>query len=273
VVLLLLLLASLIELRPLRIATRWTRERVVLVSVLLVAVICHLGALTRSDPAHLKNTELALPAAVCLAAFLLPPLLGARTARLRWLGALAIVLPMLVLVPMTVRSFEPAKIPQKLWRPLTSRINPPAAKPLPDGSWAGSVAAARIGPATFRRGDCCTKKAIPMGEFARFMDRLHAVIGGRRVLVESTSRVTPPAVYFIADLRPAPFLQDYGTMVLNTDIRRDWLRYYRAHFAQTRAVVTIHPGRPITRMWAAAFPRHRTVVLPFGSQPVTVLLR
>jgi hypothetical protein len=273
VILLVLLLASLIEPRPLRIATRWTRERVVLVSLLLAAVICHLGALTRSDPSHLKNTQLALPAAICVAAFLLPPLLGARTARTRWLGALAIVVPVLALLPMVTRSFEPLKIPQKLWRPLTSRIDPPKAKPRPVGTWAGSVAAARIGPAAFRRGDCCTKHAIPMGQFARFMDRLHAVVGGRRVFVEATSRVTPPATYFVADLRPAPFEEDFGTMVLNTDIRRDWFRYYRAHLGEIRAVVTIHPRRPMVRMWTAAFPRHRLVVLPFGSQKVSVLLR
>jgi hypothetical protein len=112
-----------------------------------------------------------------------------------------------------------------------------------------------------------------MGQFARFMDRLHAVVGRRRVLVESTSHVTPPAVYFIADLRPAPILQDYETMVLNTDIRRDWLRFFHAHLGQTQAVVTIHPRRQVTRMWAAAFPRHRTLVLPFGSRKVYVFLR
>jgi hypothetical protein len=174
---------------------------------------------------------------------------------------------------MTVRSFEPAKIPEKLWRPLTSRINPPAEKPRPTGVPAGSIAASRIGPSTFRRGDCCTKNAIPMGEFARFMDRLHAVVGTRRVLVESTSHVTPPAVYFIADLRPAPFAQDYGTMVLNTRIRRDWFRYFRAHLGQIQAVVTINPNRRVGRKWAATFPRHRVVVLPFGSRKVYVLLR
>jgi len=50
------------------------------------------------------------------------------------------------------------------------------------------------------------------------MDRLHATVGGRRVLVDHVPLVTPTAVYFLADLRPAPFEQDYGTMVLNNEI-------------------------------------------------------
>jgi hypothetical protein len=268
-----LLIAALVETRPLRIATRWPVRRVVLVSALLAAVVSHLGALTRSDAPHLKNTMLALPAALCLAAFYLPGLLGAR-GRARWIGGLAIGAVVLAFLPMTVRSFEPALIPQKLWRPLTSRVNPPDPKPLPSGVPKNSIAASRIGKATFRRGPCCNSTdAVPMGQFARFLDRLHALVGSRRVFVDSSPGVVPPAVYFLADLRPATLPQDYGTMVINGDIRRQWFRYFRRHLGQIDAVVSTKPGRRGPRLWAARFPSHRTVTMPVGQKTVTVYLR
>lgn len=268
-----LLLASLLSLRPLRIATNWTPRRIVLVSAITAAVISHLGALTRSDVPHLVNTELALPAAVCLAVFDLPGLLGARSRRTRWAGGLAIAAAALAILPLVPRGLAPSLTPQKLWRPLEARLNPPAKRPLPAGIPAGSVAAARIGDATLRQPTCCTKTHVPMIRFVRFMDRLHAVVGGRRTFVDAAPIVTPPVVYFLADLRPAPFMQDYGTMVLNNEMRRPWFRFFRAHLAQMQALVTTNADRASPRIWAKAFPRHRTVVVPLEGDRVLVLLR
>jgi hypothetical protein len=92
------------------------------------------------------------------------------------------------------------------------------------------------------------------------------------VLVDSTTVLTPPAVYFLADLRPAPFLQDRGTMALNNIILDRWYRYLHAHLAQTQALVTTSLSRPAPRQWLAAYPRHRTVALPFAGVKVLVLL-
>ena len=120
-----LLLAALLTGRPLRVARQWSDRRVVLVSALVAAVVSHLGALTRSDAPHLVNTELALPAAICLAAFDLPALLGAQRARSRWLGGIAIALVTVAILPFTVDVFDPGKTPDKLARPL-HRADQPA---------------------------------------------------------------------------------------------------------------------------------------------------
>jgi hypothetical protein len=85
--------------------------------------------------------------------------------------------------------------------------------------------------------------------------------------------VTPPVSYFLADLRPAPFRQDYGTMVLNDRIRRTWLAWFRGHLDQTDAIVTTSAGRTAPRLWAAAHPHHRTVVVPWAGIRVLVMLR
>lgn len=262
-----LLLAALLSARPLRLATAWTQRRVVLVSALVAALVCHLGALTRSDPSHLVNTELSLPAAVCLAAFSLPELLGARSRRSRWIGGLAIAVAALALLPLAPRSSQPKLVALKLWRPLHARVSPPQ----PAAVAIHSGAAARVGESTLRQRRCCGKQHVPTAQLVRFLDRLHAAVGGRRVLVDSTTVLTPPAVYFLADLRPAPILQDRGTMVLDSDMRDRWYAYLRAHLAQTQAIVTTSLDRPAPRSWVAFHPRHRTVALHFAGVRVLVL--
>jgi hypothetical protein len=267
-----LLLAALMTGRPFGVATRWSRRRVVLVSALVAAVVCHLGALTRSDVPHLVNTELALPAALCLAAFYLPALLGARSRGAQWIGGLGIALVVLAILPLAPRTSQPKLVAEKLWRPLHARVSPPVPRARPAGIPAGSLAARRIGDSTLRATRCCTKKHLPMRRLVRFMDGLHAAVGGRRVFVDGTTVLTPPAVYFLADLRPAPILQDRGTMVLNTDMDPRWYRYFDAHLSQTEALVTTGLSRRAPRRWLAAHPRHRTVALEFAGVKVLVLV-
>jgi hypothetical protein len=275
VLLAVLLFAALLAGRPLRVATAWSDRRVVLVSALTAAVVCHLGSLTRADGGHLRNTELALPAAICLAAFHLPGLLGARSRAGRWIGGAAIAAAALALLPLSPYPGVPRRVAEDLWRPAMARLSPPAPRPLPAGIPRHSIAAARIGPAAIRRNRCCAHPPrVAMGTFVRFLDRLHAVVGPRRVFVESTRGLSPPASYFLADLRPAPIRQEYGTMVLNTDIRKLWFRQFRDRLPEIGAIVTRDPSRPAPAIWLAANPRHRTVAVPFGHWgSVYVLLR
>jgi hypothetical protein len=268
-----LLIASLLTARPLRVARNWSERRVVLVSAITAAVVSHTGALTRSDAPHLVNTELALPAAVCIAAFELPALLGARDGSARWAGGLAIAAAAVAVLPFTARVLAPAKTPEKLWRPLAARIDPPAPRAIPPAIAANTLAARRIGNETLAQQRCCTKAHVPMAALVTFMNRLHAVVGQRRVFVDDTGVVTPPVSYFLADLRPAPFRQDYGTMVLNNRIRRTWLAWFRDHLADTDAIVTTSASRTVPRIWAAANPRHRVVAVPWAGLRVLVMLR
>jgi hypothetical protein len=268
-----LLVAALLAGHPLRVAREWSDRRIVLVSALIAAVVSHLGALTRSDAPHLVNTELALPAAVCIAAFDLPALLGARRARSRWVGGIAIALAAVAVLPFTQRVLDPARTPDKLARPLIARVAPPDSRPRPAAIPQGSIAAARIGNETLQQRTCCTKTHVRMADLVRYMDRLHAVVGDRRVYVDDPGLVTAPVAYFLADLRPAAFRQDYGTMVLNSDIRKVWLRDFRARAPKMQAIVTTDPHRTAPRIWAQAHPRHRTVIVPWAGFRVRVMLQ
>jgi hypothetical protein len=91
--------------------------------------------------------------------------------------------------------------------------------------------------------------------------------------VDDTGIVTPPVAHFLADLRPSPFRQDYGTMVFNSDIRKVWLRDFRTRVRGMPAIVTTDPNRTAPRIWRDANPRYRTVVVPWAGFRVRVMLR
>jgi hypothetical protein len=275
ILLLALLVAAALARGPWRVATRWSQRRVVLVSALVAAIVCHLGALTRSDLPHLKNTELALPAAICLAVFYLPELLGVASRRWRVLGGLAIAVVVLALLPLSPYSSQPKLVALKLWRPLHARISPPRQRPVSPLIDGRSLAAKRLGRHTVSARTCCTKRPIPMHELVTFMNRLHRIVGKRRVFVDTVRRksITPPAVYFLADLRPFATPEDFGTMAFNSDLRKQWFSYFRAHAGGAEALVTRDPARRAPRIWLAAVPNHRTVTLRLGKDTVSVFLR
>jgi hypothetical protein len=269
----LLLVAALFTGRPLALASRWSRARIVLVSALVAALVSHLGALTRSDVAHLKNTELALPAALCLAIFYLPGLLGRGARRWRWLGGAALAALVIALLPTWMT--DPQKVGLKLWRPVHARFAPPPPKRQRRGIPPRSPAADRLGKSILARTQCCARASIPTAELVRFMDRLHAVIGARRVFVDSvtTKTVTAPAVYFLADLRPVPTPEDYRTMAFNSQLRAEWIKYFEEHIDRVRAFVTKDRSSAIATLWLRAFPRHRTVTTHYGAHRVYVFTR
>jgi hypothetical protein len=268
-----LLLAALFTVGPFRLASRWSRPRVVLVSALVAALVSHLGALTRSDVSHLKNTELALPAALTLAIFYLPGLLGVGSRRWRWLGGAAIAVLVILLLPTWMT--KPEKIGLKIWRPVHARFDPPRDRHARAGIPPRSPAADRLGASVLAGKQCCARDSIPTVELVTFMDRLHRIVGSRRVYVDSVTAktVTPPAVYFLADLRPAPTPEDYRTMAFNSDLRAQWLKYFESHIDGVRALVARDLTSQVSAVWLRAFPRHRTVKLHYGSRTVYVLLR
>jgi hypothetical protein len=114
-----------------------------------------------------------------------------------------------------------------------------------------------------------------MVHLVRFMDRLHRVVGPRRVYVESvTSKsITPPAVYFLADLRPARNPEDFHTMAFNSKLRKEWYAYFGRHIGEVQAFVGTDPTTEAAGIWTRAFPAHRTVKLRYGKHDVFVYLR
>jgi hypothetical protein len=273
VLLALLCAASVLILRPLRVARSWSPERVLLVSALVAAAVCNVGSIPRADPPHLINTMMALPVAVVLAAAYLPRLLGVESPGRRWVATAGIAIAAVALLPMD--QFE--KAPNRLAWPLErfSYESPALEWQRADPN---SVAAQRLTPEVVRRPGqwCCGyfRDPVTMGEFVRVLNRMNAEIGDRRVYVANfIDGLHPGAAYFLADLKPAPILLEPLTMLMNERLLDEYLAFYRDHLGEVEAVAAVYPNLPEVKMFKRAYPDYETVRIPYTWGTVTVLTR
>ena len=254
-------------------ASPWSPERVLLVSAVVAAAICHLGSIPRADPPHLINTMIALPVAIVLAAAYLPSLLGVRSAGRRWALAGAVALIPIALMPLS----QVTQVDDRIASPLArfSYESPALEWQRADPS---SVAARRLTPDVLHRPEqwCCGDFGYPttMREFALILNGLHEVVGDRRVYVANfIDGLHPGAAYFLADLKPAPILLEPLTMIMNERLLGEYLDFYEAHLSEVEAVVAVFPNLPELKMFKRAYPDHRTYKLPYAYGSVTVLVR
>jgi hypothetical protein len=263
---------SVIRLGPLGIARQWSRERVLLVSALVTACVSYAGAFLRSDSSHLVNVMLATPVALVLAVAYLPGLLGIGSIRRRIGASVALAAVPLALLPLVQ------------FKEIGSRAVDPLDRfsySSPALSWQrtdpDSIAARRLGPVVRRPGQwCCTyfRYPVSMREFAGILNRLHAVVGDRRVYVANfIDGMEPGAAYFLADLNPAPTYLEPFTMAMNQRLLNDFLDYYRRHISDVQAVVAVLPNLPEVRMFEARYPNYERTELPYTWGTITVLTR
>ncbi len=267
-----LCLLSLVRLHPLRLARQWSPQRVLFVSALVAAVVTHTGALTRADATHLINTMIALPVVVILAVAYLPSLLGIRSSTARSIIAVGTAGIAVALMPLSQLEHAAGR----LWWPLEARISYDRPALENDRVDPGSVAASRIGPELVRKGGaCCTGSPVSMHEFATLINRLHALLGDKRVYIAELPLGTlyPGAAYFLADLRPAPMYLERATMAVNEDILKSFYDYYREHLDEVDAVATVNLDIPEVGLFERTYPDHRTTVIPYHNQVITILTR
>lgn len=261
---------SVVRLHPLQVAREWSRERVLLVSALVAACVSFTGAFLRSDSSHLVNVMLALPVALVLAVVYLPGLLGLSSTRRRVMAGLAFAAIPLALLPVTQIKNVPHRI---AWPAERFSYQSPALhwqRAAPD-----SVAASRLGPVLHAPEQwCCTyfRYPVSMREFAWILNRLHAVVGDRRVYVANfLDGMEPGAAYFLADLNPAPTYLEPFTMAMNQGLLDDFLGYFREHISDVQAIVAVYPNLPEVRMFKAAHPNYHQTELPYTWGAITVL--
>jgi hypothetical protein len=263
---------SVIRIHPPGVARAWSRERIVLVSALVATCVSFAGAFLRSDSSHLVNTMLALPVALVLAVAYLPGLLGLESVRRRVLAGAALAAVPLALLPVAQITNLPGRVTWPLERFSYHSQEIQWQRAAPD-----SVAAKRLGPVLHEPEQwCCTyfRYPVSMREFAAILNRLHAVVGDRRVYVANfIDGMEPGAAYFLADLNPAPSYLEPFTMAMNQHLLDQFLGYYRAHLSDVGAVVAVYPNLPEVRMFEAAYPNYRRTEIPFTWGSITVLTR
>jgi hypothetical protein len=265
---------ALVRLHPLGIARRWEPERVLLVSALVAACVANIGSLPRADPPHLLNTMLALPVAIVLAVAYLPRLLGFRSRARGWLVAAAVAAAVVALMPFS----QVTGAPDRLTSPIAGRFSYESPALAYDRIDPHSVAGRRLTrDIAARPGQwCCTHFRYPtsMREFGAILNRLHAILGDRRVYVANfIDELHPGAAYFLADLNPAPIYFEPLTMAINEHELQAFLAHFRDHLSEVDAVVAVYPKLPEAKMFARRYPNHRTIEVPYTWGTITVLLR
>jgi hypothetical protein len=261
-------LLGVVQFRPFRIAMQWSRQRIILVAVVVTTIVFYQGALLRSDTEHLSGTLLMVPALVVTAATVLPRLLGARGRAPLFIAAAVIVAASFLLLP--AKSLKPSTVYAEAAAPFQDRQRLADAPPPPPLT---TLAALRVGPELTRASTCCQHYTEPMAQFLTLMNRVHAIIGDRTAYVADIAGGYPGLVYFVADLKPAPFPIELHTMVFTTSQRRAYMATFRRSvLPHTQALLTGELDATEARYFLARYPHARRFRLTFAGQPYYVLL-
>jgi hypothetical protein len=267
-VLALLALLAVVQFRPFRIAMEWSRERIMVVAVVVTAILMYQGALLRSDADHLTGTLLVVPALVVTLATLLPRLLGAHRRATLVLAGAAVVIASFALLP--YHAYNPSRVRAEAVAPYNDRQRL-AAQPTP--AEPATVAARQVGAGLANIRDCCRRGDETMRHFIGLMNQIHAAVGDRTTYVAGFSGGYPGLIYFAADLRPAPVPLDLRTMVFTTAQRLAYLRTFRTSvLPRTQAIVARNLRGAEVRAFLLRYPQARKIVLTYLGKPYYVLL-
>ncbi len=261
-------LLAAVQLRPFRIATQWSRQRIVLVAVVVTTIVMYQGALLRSDIDHTSGTLLMVPALVVTVATVLPRALGARGRVPLAVAGAVIVVASFALLPTS--ALKPSAAYDRAVTPYLDRLRL-AAVPAPPALT--TLAARRVGPELTRAQTCCARQSEPMGQFLTLMNRVHAIIRNRTTYVVDFPGGYPGLVYFVADLKPAPYPIELHTMVFTIAQRRAYMSTFRRRvLPQTQALVTSSLSVNEARSFLHRYPRAKTITLTYAGRPYFVLL-
>jgi hypothetical protein len=136
-----------------------------------------------------------------------------------------------------------------------------------------TLAAQRIGAGLADAAQCCQGPALSMASLARDMEYIHTVIGSRTTYVADFPHGYPGFVYFVADLTPAPTMEDkYGT-TLNQPQLNAYLAYFRTSvLPHTQALVTGDITGQEAGFFLQRYPHAHRIVMHLGSKPYYILL-
>jgi hypothetical protein len=185
---------------------------------LCVQLICYPVALLRTDAAHLQNTAIALPFVLVLGMQHLPRLLGAAAARPRAMIRWAFAIVALAILP-AGRLLKAREILLTPSARFTSRG--------PSAHIDARVPYARARPSDqpFESdGNMVSRRS-----WLDFAGDVRGIVGDRKTYVAGLPFMTSGALYFLADLTPAPVPLDGDTMILNERAHARVLEDMRAH--------------------------------------------
>ena len=219
-------LCALWRVRELRPATPLDWPRVRLFAFISVLLACYQTVLFRSDYAHLINTMIALPFVLVLGVVELPRWL-ASTNRTKVAVAGVFVALSLSVYPTLARQPWAATLARPVARFQSAPGAPAAAIVV-----RSDVARQRATPLLANEPLFAGGSGLSMPAFLDFAAEVHETVGQRKTfIVDLGARAWTGALYFFADLTPAPYLFDREMMTINADFR-----------ARAAADIATHPS-------------------------------
>jgi hypothetical protein len=263
-----LALLTVFQVRPLRIATEWTRERVLFMVTVLATALLYEGALLRSDRSHLTGTLLVVPGLVIITATALPRLCGAQRRATAVIAAAALVVASFALLPHG--AYTQASVRSWAEAPYLDRQRLSAAPP---SGTPATLAGQRVGAGLDGATQCCQSSLVSMPDFVRLMERIHVIIGDRPAYVANFHGAYPGLVYFGADLNPAPVSSDpYSSIETEPELQAFLADFRTRVLPQTQALLTYTLNGPEARYFLQRYPSALRITLRYGGQPYYVLL-
>jgi hypothetical protein len=264
-----LAMLAILQFRPFRVVMDWSKDRIMLVAVLLTTILLYQGAMLRADGEHLTGTLLVVPLLVVAAATMLPRLLGALQLRTLAIAGVLIFAVSFLLLPL--KAYTLSSIGGQAAAPVLDRQRLAAEKDPPTPH---TLADVRVGAGLWHRPACCQSDSEPMRNFIKLANEIHKIIGNRVTYVQGFAAGYPGVILFLADLRPAPVPLDLRTMVFTVQAKRQYvLDYKRSVLPHVQAVVTSDMSASEVREFESRYPNFRTFPLYWRhSHPYYVLL-
>jgi len=264
-----LALLTVFHVRPMRIATDWSRERVRLVVTVVTTILLYQGVLLRSDTSHMAGTLLMVPALVVMTATVLPRLFGAQRRVTIAVAGAALVVASFALLP--YKAFEWTSVRSAAEAPYLDRQQL-ASGPRP--SMPTTLAGRRVGAGLNGVSWCCQLTHVSMADFIHLMNRIHAIIGDRTAYVADFHSAYPGLVYFVADLAPAPVSSDKYSSIITEPQLSAYLADFRVSvLPHTQAVLATSLKEPEARFFLERYASARRITLRYAGKPYYVLLR
>jgi hypothetical protein len=252
-----LALLAVLQFRPFRVAMDWSKDRIMLVAVLLTTILLDQGAMLRADSTHLTGTLLAVPLLVVAVPTALPRLLGARKLLTLGIAGVLIFAASFLLLPLQAYKFSSiggqAEAPMLDRQQLAAEVVPPTPRISADQ---------RIGPGLWSLPTCCQSFSESMGDFATLATELHAIIGNRPTYVQNFLAGYPGVIDLVADLRPAPVPLDLITMVFTQQQAQVYLATFRSSvLPKTGALISDDLQTPEVKAFEQHYPHYQRIEL------------
>ena len=272
-VLAVLALLPAVEVRPLRIATKWSKERACLAATVIVTALLYQGVLLRSDTSHLTGTLLMVPALVIVAAVALPRLLGAKRMVTVAVVGVALIAASFTLLPAKARTWPSVRTAAET--PYLDRHQQRASPGAASQASPATLAAQRVGPGLDDADRCCQSSPVSMPSFIHLMEQIHAIVGHRPAYVANFHGAYSGLVYFTADLTPVPIgTFEYDGSTLTEPQFKAYLADFRARvLPRTQAVLTFDLKTAEARYFLERYPNADQIKLHYDGQDYFVLLR